>query len=185
MRGVAPGALAFLCLVAACGPGVERHMPLREGTAWTYTVQRDFDKLVAEARVEGRVPVGGTLGWRIVGPGLDSTLAWSDGRLVAGSLAGTRFDPPVPLFAGGEAAWSGSMSPPGRTEHAQGTLTQAEDTLRVGGRDAKSVRTVLTLRGATGETVVETWFVAGTGIVRQESRRGGRLLTRTEYVSGP
>lgn len=179
--------------MAGCGRAPDAYYPLEEGATWTYRLRAGFVERVEQIRVVRKIAVGGVSGWEAAGPMGPSRLAWSSGRLIAESVPGTRFDPPIVLLDPTEpkAAWrwpangKASVTTGGRKTEATAEATQRPEDLEVGGRTFKTLRSTLTLRidGATLE--LDTWFAQGIGPLRQEQRAGGVLVTALERVSGP
>lgn len=183
---------AFFAMVA-CGRAPDAYYPLEEGAKWTYRLRAGFVERVEEVAVVRRIAVGGVSGWEMGGPMGPSRLAWSRGRLIAESVPGTRFDPPVVLLDPSEpkTTWrwpetgEAFVTSGGRVRAASAAGTQRPEDLEVGGRTFKALRSTVTLR-IGGETLeLDTWFAQGIGPLRQEQRAGGVLVTAIERVSGP
>jgi hypothetical protein len=181
LRALGLGILAL----AACSPSDRSLMPLREGTVWTYAVERDFDSSVAEWKVVGRAAVGSESGYEIRSPLGSSRLAWQGDRLVASQLAGTRYDPPMPLLAPDGTPWSGTVHGTGRAGRARASVARETATEETDGRKRSVTVSTVTIKADGWEAQVTTWFVAGVGAVRQEQRTDGRLDVRAELIAGP
>lgn len=172
-------------LAVSCGPADRSLMPLRVGTVWTYAVERDFDSSVAEWRVVGPAPVGSEAGFEVRSPLGANRLAWSGGWLIASQLAGTRYEPPLPVLALDGTAWTGIVAGPAGTSRARAKIGRQETTEESDGRKRKVTVSTVTIQASGWEAQVTTWFVAGVGAVRQEQRTDGRLDVRAELIAGP
>lgn len=177
-------------------------MPLRSGLTWTYSYQ-DAAELVSRFRIAGRAPVGHAEGWRLSSDIGESRLAWTGGRLMASMLAGTVYDPPLPLLSPAQAAsadsekqpapvkWKGQVLAAGAWKPATASLTQV--------RLAKEDRDLQIVRGSTRgmrsrlelvldgkKQVLETTYVSRVGVVRQTLEREGRSGKALMFwIAGP
>lgn len=179
---------ALLALAAlGCGGGSQTYMPLAEGNTWTYEVRVDSVTSVSDLKVTERVAVGRHSGWRLTGAMGDSRLAWAGDSLLAAELAGTNYWPPIPIFANDGTLWNGAVVTATSRSAATAKLTRGTETLKVGGREFKTVKCVVDLKVQDEHIQLTTWFFPGKGVMRQEQRSGPRL-TRDRFVeciSGP
>ncbi len=161
-------------------------MPLEAGRSWTYTFRTGFQTFVETVTVGAPVAVGDSRGRTLSGPMGTSRLAWRGDALVASRLAGTGFDPPVPLAVQTGAkeasrAWHGRIEAFGISRSAHGALRLSRERIALAGVKVLAAKTELTLRaqgGGSGATTIEvtTWFRPGVGIVRQEQRTNRKLV---------
>jgi hypothetical protein len=162
-------------------------MPLDQGNTWEYVVRLDGDENAETLEVVREAPVGDQQGWLLRGVMGESRLAWDGDTLVAAELAGTQYDPPLPLLAPKAADWKGTVTTATAKNGGTARLERSREVLDIAGHRYDCAKTVLTLR-CDGEVVqLTTWFFEGMGILRQEQRRGP-ALTRDryiEFVEGP
>lgn len=163
-------------------------MPLEVGRHWTYTVVDAYGPRMARLAVEGPVRVGDQMGMLFLGDDGSSRIAWDGDTLIASEFVGCAFDPPIPLLkANAEEAtweWRGAVRPGGVVSSARVVAVQEVTTTEDLGREVPSLRVTFTLNvGGTGETV-ETHYVRGVGIQRQEVRRGGRQVLVVTLATG-
>lgn len=166
-------------------------MPLEAGRAWTYTFRTGFQTFVETVTVGDAVAVGPVMGRTLSGPMGTSRLAWRGDLLVASRLAGTAFDPPIPIGVQTSAkeasrTWHGRIEAFGISRGAHAALKLSRERLAVGGMKVQTVKTELTIvaKGSVasgsvpGATRIEvtTWFRPGVGIVRQEQRTNRKFV---------
>jgi hypothetical protein len=181
---------SVLALVALVGCGPKHDLfPLELGNTWTYTVSSDLAKSVAKMKVVRNVPVGEAEGYELQSDLGIYHLAWTDGTLVAASLAGTRFYPPLPLLIGGQSTasrdWSGKVAFMGKQTSTKAQLLQEPGSVTIGAKkvDCTKVVTSMTIEGK--DIVVESYFAPGIGLVEQTQRVGGLLTIGMKYQEGP
>lgn len=188
-RAVGLTTLVAAGMMVGCGGGSSTgYFPLRKGTEWTYRVRSGFDTRIEPMRVVAPIAVSGGEGWKLVGPMGESRLAWREGVLLAEQLPGTRFAPALPLLRVGTqpgTAWQGFISTDGQTRSASADLVVGQDSVELAGRSRKALRSTVTVQSGPQTLVLDSWFVNGTGLVRQEFRRGGRLVRALDWVAGP
>lgn len=166
-------------------------MPLEPGSRWDFAVRSGFLIAVEPVMVVGRSSVGKVSGARLNGPMGPSRLAWSGSQLISSELAGTRFSPPVVLLKSdlksGTWQWSGKVMSAGQWLPAKATFTQQSGTFTLPKSENEmgslSVAVQLVQAGVTRETALT--FVRDLGVVRQETREGGKFVASIEYLSGP
>jgi len=175
--------------LVGCGRGAgTNYLPLRTGTEWTYRVRSGFDLRIELVRVTGPIAVAGGDGWQLNGPMGESRLAWREGVLLAEQLPGTRFAPAIPLLRVTDLSgkfWQGFVSANGHTQSAQADLRMVQESLMLAGRKRQALRSTVTLNLKPTALVLDSWFVADIGIVRQELRRGDALVRAMDWVAGP
>lgn len=184
------GLCIVIVVLAGCGRGGgESFMPLTVGGRWTYSVRAGFLSRVVDIKVSRTISVADVEGVELVGPMGNSRLAWKDGLLLVEDLPGTRVSPAIPMLVGtsvkAKRAWKGIARTLAGTLEATASLTQASDTVTLGGRTYEARRSELTVRGLGEPIVLTTWFYEGIGILRQEQRVGEQLVRSMEYLAGP
>jgi hypothetical protein len=168
-------ACALLLVAAGCAPSPSDWFPAQVGDVMTYRLDRGSGVEVLEWRAVREVAVGGARGVEIESPVGASRLAWRDGVLVASELAGTTFEPPIPVALVGEATWEGSVA------SGPGSLPAAATIVGKRGKEADKERGVpvleVSLELRCGGTVrtVESTFGLGVGLLAERQRTGGRL----------
>ncbi len=185
--------LGFLILACAVGlAGCDRHskmMPLAKGAEWEYQATIGLLTRVTTIKVDSPVAVGSSSGFLLTSRQGNSRLAWSGSQLIASQLAGSQFRPPIPLYAdlaeGAKLAWKGEIRTAEGTRPASGQLVSAKTKEKLGTQEVAATLTTLTFTEAGRKHEIQTWFAAGTGIIRQEHRSDGQLMTRLIYLSGP
>jgi len=184
--------LAGLLLLGGCR-STESLWPLEVGRSWTYSVDTGLTTFVATTKVERRVPVGGAMGYELRGTMGVSRLAWDGGRLVASMLPHTRFNPPVLLAVAGargdaknpfRAGWKGNVEWFGKARPATATLEQVPDRVRIGSTEVPATLSTVRLTTEDRNVELQSWFVDGLGLVRQDQRTDGILNVRMEYLRG-
>lgn len=166
-----------------CGSGNSDLMPLQVGHTWNYIVKAGFDTYVVPVTVRRRLSVASGSGVELAGPLGVSRLAWKGNALFADRLVATQFSPAIPILFDGddthEHRWKGRVDYADRGSSAAATQSQTEDNdLTFGGRKIECVRSTVTLKTATREIELTTWFSRGLGIVQQEQRTDKTLLVR-------
>ncbi|MHB8635649.1 MAG: hypothetical protein ACYC96_04155 [Fimbriimonadaceae bacterium] len=181
-------AIVGLALVG-CRGGGQSLMPLSVDHAWTYEVHGRRVGQVAEMRVNRRIAVDDVSGYEVTGPlGVDR-LAWRGPQLIAETLCNTTFNPPIPLLDSrlprSPVLWSGAVTAPASVVHATGTLTEtATDTVFASHKTA-AVKSVLQLNLGRRRLELDSWFVAGVGLVKQEERANDVETERVAMTGGP
>jgi hypothetical protein len=164
-------------------------MPMEVGNTWTYTVTSELSKYVARLKVSKEAPVAGVTGYELSSDLGLFRLAWKNGVLVADSLAGTRFDPPLPLVRAGKGKssdrWSGMVSYLGRTTRSIAEITQDSSTIEIGSKKMDCARVVTKLSIDQKNIEIESCFVPGIGLVEQSQHVDGLLTIGLKYQEGP
>lgn len=163
-------------------------MPLDEGREWKYSVVDAYGPRMARLKVSGPTRVADQIGTLLVTDDGASRVAWDGDRLIASEFVGCAFDPPIPILeAGADTAtweWRGAVRRGGTVSSAVIRASQQPSTTEDLGREVPSLRVVLDLSvGGTSETI-ETHFVRGVGILRQEVRRDGRQVLLVTLATG-
>jgi hypothetical protein len=166
----------------SCTPFDQSFFPMRMGQTWTFQVQDDFDRYVDDVRVVGAVNVGPVKGWQLRGKMGTSRLGWSGDTLLASELGGRHFDPPLPIFSRSPRSWKGTMFSAGMRTPVAATVTSEKTVEKYGGRSYDAVQTTVLLTGAGQQVKLDSWFVSGIGLLRQEQRTGDRRDRRIEYL---
>lgn len=176
-----------LFLLIGCGGSSKDYFPLKLGNEWTYEVTIDNEIAIIDITVSEKAPVGDHRGFLLKSEMGDSRLAWSRGSLLAAELAGTRYSPPIPLYADDKTEWSGVVQSEGSKVAGTATIARSNEELIVGGRTYKTVKCVLTLDSGKDHIQLTTWFYPDLGILRQEQRSGPALERdrKIDFVSGP
>lgn len=144
------------------------------GKSWTYLVHgRRLDQ-IAQMRASRRVAVDDVSGFELVGPLGTARLAWHGTRLVADSLCGTRYDPPLPLVDAAATSttfqWSGTVASPTTRTPGHGTITLKTSQAPFASRVMPAVESIVQLQTGRHRYELDSWFVDGIGLVRQEER---------------
>jgi hypothetical protein len=167
-------------------------MPLQVGRTWDYQVHAPmaFASYVTTIKVDRDVSVANGPGVELTSNLGASRLAWQGDSLVAESLAGTQFMPPIPLLfrteETHERAWKGRVVFVDRASPATATQSQkGEDDISFAGRKIRCIRSTVSVQTAAHKIELITWFSAGLGIVRQEQRTDDRLLIRLDLLDKP
>jgi hypothetical protein len=183
--------LAFLvaALLGGCSGG-EQYLPLRAGAKWTYGVRSGFLDKVVDVQVTGRAPVESANGWSLSSPMGASRLAWVDGSLLADTLAGTRYSPPLPLLKADRPSahwkWAGLISSADEEKMGRATVQSKPTTYRMGAKTYEVVRVEHRFSAEAGaDVVLVSYYAEDLGLLRQEQRRLGVLERALDYVSGP
>lgn len=179
--------ICSLSFAFGCSGGSD-YMPLEEGREWKYLVSTPAGSSVARMKVEDRVRVGLSTGWRIAGSSGENRLAWRGGELVASELSTTSFEPPIVILkpSTNESTWrwKGKMRSRGNYLDATAECSQRPDKVKVAGNERNCL--LSTLRLTFGDSTIElrSWFQSGVGVVRQEQHVDGRLTTALEWIGG-
>jgi hypothetical protein len=182
----------MLPVVALCGCASAPQsnlMPLKVGETWIYRVHgRELDQVVP-FKVTRRISVAGTNGYEIASDLGISRLAWVGTKLVADELAGTKYDPPLPLLdsqsAPADAQWEGTVTTPAGILRGTATQSQHVDKRPASGRTG--VATVSTIELKTGHNVLTlvSSYVPEVGMIQQEEHNGLLSSTSLTMTSGP
>lgn len=180
-------AVACVCLVGCMANDAQ--FPLKTGNTWVYEASTPIGKNVRTLKVDGPTSVGPYHGMALSSEAGETDLAWANGTLMASKLSGVAFAPPLPLVkeAGGKGAWSwqGKMRTPTGLFDAKASMVASSEDRLVVGRKAKTTQVVMTLEAPGAKTEVVSWYERGVGLVGQEQRNAGALVTKLVYVSGP
>ncbi|HRF58407.1 MAG TPA: hypothetical protein PLH94_00670 [Fimbriimonadaceae bacterium] len=176
-----------LCI--ACAPSGTRYFPLEVGHRWSYAVRGGFLSRVEDVQVVRSMSVAGTSGYEIRGPTGVSRLAWKGNVLVAESLPGMRFSPPLPMLDPSHPTqamlWKGLMTSPTAVLDAEARIVPKAEKLTLGGRRYETLHVAATIRAEGRGIEIQTWFAPGIGILRQEQRSNDNLVRSLEYLAGP
>lgn len=169
------GAAGLLLLAAGCAPSASEWFPVRVGDVATYRLDRGAGAEVLEWRAVREVAVGGVPGVELESPVGASRLAWKGGALIASQLAGTSFDPPIPVALLGGRPWEGSVWSGGRKLPASATVAGKLAEKPDKERGVPVLEVSLELRyGGTSRTV-ETRYGLGVGLLAERQQADGRL----------
>lgn len=181
--------VVFLGAALGCRrTNAEPLFPLEAGASWTYEVTDGLQRNVSELRVGEAAPVGPYQGFSLEGTAGPARLAWQGDRLYAAEMSGIRFDPPLPLIAPNETEWTGRAIWAGRSSPASANLTRSniEDVHLGQKRRITLVKHELALKdsgSATRHLILESRYVAGSGLIRQDLLEDGRMLRRITLLS--
>lgn len=174
-----PCVLVLASALTSCGPDDSSLMPLHEGRSFVYQVSDGLSTSLVDMTFDTRDSFV-----RLKSERGTSELRWSGGRLVATRLGAVRFWPPVPLIAPPKTTYNGTLYLGNQAIPVTGTLTRENIQITVLQRKRDATLTKLTLdTNAKNALTLNTWFVAGVGIVRQEIVRDGVMLRRLVLVS--
>lgn len=161
-------------------------MPLSEGRSWSYLVPQASK--VMTLKVAGRAYVGKSPGWVLLGEGGRNKVAWSGGELMASEFSAMRFDPPIVVLKPGREdavwpykgvcesrMWSGSVT---------GTVRQQREKIEVSGLERQTLLTTLELVFRGKKIELKTWYERSVGVIRQEQRNDGALVSSLVLLSG-
>jgi hypothetical protein len=167
----------------------DAYFPLKVGNTWTYEAATPIGKNVRTLKIDGPAPVGPHRGVAVTSEAGETDLAWAGGTLVASKLSGVGFNPPLPLLkeSGGKGDWSwqGKVRTPTGLFDARATASSTAEDRLVVGRKAKTTRVEMHIDFPGQKMEVVSWYERGVGLVGQEQRNGGALVTKLVYVSGP
>jgi hypothetical protein len=170
-------------LLAGCG-GSSQWMPLQQGKQWKYLVRQAGQ--VMTVTVGEPVRVGDLQGRLLTGEGGPSRMAWSGGKLRVSQLSAMRFDPPITLLVpGGDAEWAyaGECTSRAVSENVHARVAQEKTSLDVGGTKRDTLKVTLTTNFHGRSIELVTWFERGVGIIQQEQRDDGRLVSSMTLLS--
>ena len=140
-------------------------------------------------RVSRRVAVDDVAGYELTGPLGTARLAWHGPRLVAETLCGTTYDPPIPLLDARlpqtPVVWSGTVMAPSTASDAKATLIHVATDTMFASRKTEAVETVLKLQAGRQLIELDSWFVDGVGLVKQEERTNDVETVRMSMTGGP
>ncbi|MER3413863.1 MAG: hypothetical protein C4340_00195 [Armatimonadota bacterium] len=143
---------------------------------------------MAHLKVGGRVRVGDQMGVLLTGEDGASRLAWAGNTLIASEFVGCAFNPPIPVLeAGADTAtweWRGAVRRGGVVSSAHVRASQQPSVTEDLGRELPSLRVTLSLSVDGKSQTVETHYVRGVGIQRQEVRRDGRQVLLVTLATG-
>jgi len=164
-------------------------MPLAVGHVWTYEVHGRRLGQVVEMRVSRRIAVDDVSGYELTGPLGTARLAWNGPRLMAETLCGTTYDPPIPLLDARlpqkPLVWSGVVMAPAAVSEAGATLTHLATDIMFASRKDAAVETILKLQAGRRRIELDSWFVDGVGLVKQEERTDDVETVRMSMTGGP
>lgn len=173
MRLVA-ACLALACMVG-CGGGTQSWWPLRVGSVRSFSLVRGATTIVADWKVEREAPVGAQSGFQLSSPVGTSLLAWDGNRLVASQLAGTRYEPPIPILVEGEATWKGTVAAGGKSAPGTAVVVGKAGKSRHPVFGVRTLEVVATIRSEGQARVVETTYAHRVGLVTQSHRTDDTL----------
>lgn len=165
-------------VVAGCGkPASHALMPLDIGKVWTYEIRLGIPKRVEQIKVTRKTAVGGVIGVELEGPLGISRIAWRDDQLIADAGAHARFDPPIPLLDARQKVvpWHGRLTTVSTPRPASALITTIKEDLSWKGRKRAVTHSTVAVQLPDKKITLDTWFLAGVGIVKQEQRTGVRL----------
>lgn len=180
-----PWPILFCLFVGGCQGSGSDYFPLKSGAKWSYEVKTDFDSRVDDMTVARRVSVGPAKGYELDSPTGPSRLAWDRSTLLASQISGQTFEPPLPLIVPGSQSWRGTIETAGRRTPAKAQVKCQVVKLTFAGRQVDGLQSDVRIQSAGQPIQLTSWFVQGTGLVRQEQRTGDRRDRRIEYLSGP
>jgi hypothetical protein len=164
-------------------------MPLAVGHAWTYEVYGRRLGQVVQMKVSRQLAVDGVSGYELTGPLGTARLAWHGPRLVAETLGGTHYDPPIPLLDARQPKspieWTGTVVAPATTCGATALLTHKSAEIQFASRTTPAVETVLELHAGKHRIELDSWFVDGVGLVKQQERTDEVETARLSMTGGP
>lgn len=181
------GAVAAILLMAGCGGGGDKLLPLSSGKVWQYQVTSGLTSAVQEIKVDGPASVGPYQGWKLSSASGESRLAWYQDKLFASELSGTVYRPPLPLVDPSATdekpvSWAGVVDAGYGAKPAKASVFNKKDKELVGNRSLEV--TLVDVKFSSGDEAL-VWLAPGLGVVRQEQRRGDRLVAKLVYLSGP
>jgi hypothetical protein len=176
-------------LILGCATPQKEMMPLTEDSEWTYQSRAGLRSFIASVEVQDQVPVAGGPGWRLVSDFGESHWAWKDGVLVASLLPFAAFDPPLPMldptWNSQPEVWEGIVELPSEPVEGSAEILAETTELEINQQDTPATKITHRMDIGREGLLLETWFVDGIGIARQEQRRGERLELMLEYQAGP
>ncbi|MBX3095797.1 MAG: hypothetical protein KF812_02945 [Fimbriimonadaceae bacterium] len=161
--------------------------PLETGASWTYEVTDGLQRNVSDLKVGGPAPVGPYQGFELSGSAGPARLAWHGDQLFAAEMSGIRFDPPLPLISQDGTAWNGRCIWAGKSSDAQATVSrETVEEMHLGQKRRITLVTHQLVLGegeATRELILESRYVPGSGLIRQDLLQDGRMLRRITLLS--
>lgn len=181
MRGAllsaARSALIMLpILLAGCSKSPDL-FPLEVGKSWKYTVSSGMSKKVITLRVTGRASFAEAQGYELQSDMGNFRLAWKNGWLLAGSLAGTRYNPPLPILSQDSPAtakWKGTVHSMGRALEATADILQEKPSPRSKEAD-QGVKVIIKMQAGGKKFETESFYKPKLGLVEQTQRVDGLL----------
>jgi len=164
-------------------------MPLATGRTWTYEVSDLRLSQVVPMRVARKVSVDDVPGYELTGPLGTARLAWHGPRLVAETLGSTTYAPPIPLLDArippGDVLWSGFVMADGAVNDGHATLTHKTAETPFASHKVPAVETILDLRVGKRRIELDSWFVDGVGLIKQEEHVDDVETVRISMTTGP
>lgn len=164
---LAIGVLAAAALLAGCSKSSDLY-PLKEGIEFRYISKGQLGQFLHEVRVTRPYPVAKGQGWELTGSLGDSILSWQGSTLYASVLAGTRYNPPMPLVDGSKKettlTWKGNIFMAGKLYKAKAETEQKESDFN----GKKAIETDLLVDMGQRKIKVNTVYVRGRGPVTQK-----------------
>ena len=174
-----------ICVVGCRGQEQNDLLPLEVGKIWTYQIRVGMDKRVEPVKVSRETPVDGVNGYELKGLLGDSRLAWKNGQLITDSGAHGRLRPHLPLLDINKdhLTWHGSITTISAPRPAYAKILRTEEKAFFwNNRKTRVTRSTVILTLPDKEITLDTWFLKGVGIVKQEQRTGIRLDTTMTLV---
>lgn len=172
--------LAFAIAALGCdGPQSHEPMAMKLDQAWTYEMRVGMSKRVEPIKVIRLVPVGGVAGFELKGPLGMSHLAWKGTQLLSDMGAHARLYPPLPILdlKRKRTTWHGRVTTVSSPAPANAAIERTEETLVWNTRKVPTIRSTVNLHLPDKDITLDTWFMDGVGIIKQEQRTGVRLDT--------
>lgn len=162
-------------MAAGCGPAADAWFPLRPGVELSYRLERGAEQVVDVWKVSVGTSVAGRPGYLVESPAGPSRLGWRGGVLYASMLAGTQYEPPLPVALEGVRSWRGTVTAGGASFACEATVEGKRSTARDPERSVPVLHVRTELRWAGKERTVESSYGQGVGLVFQSQRTGGKL----------
>lgn len=166
--------------------------PLKVGHEWRYSARNHLGQFLHAVKVTREVPTSIGKGFELQGSMGDSVVCW-DGTILRGVvLAGSRYNPPIPLLDGSKKeaklSWKGKVYAGGKTQEATAEIAQSEAEWTSDMR-RKATGTTLTLKTAEKTFKVVTTYVRGIGPVSQNQHvsvgKNESFELGIDHLSGP
>ena len=185
LLGIISLSLAFF--VTGCGgPESREPLPMHVGKTWTYEMRIGMSKRVEAIKIVRIVPIAGVAGYELKGPLGMSHLAWKGAQLLSDMGAHARLNPPLPILdlQKSKTTWHGRVTTVSQPGAANASIARTEESLVWNTRRVVTTKSTVDLRLPDKEITLETWFLPGVGIVKQEQRTGVRLDSSIVLIGG-
>lgn len=136
---------------------------------------------------DGPIRVGTDYGRLLTSEGGNSKMVWVGGELRVAQLSSMKFEPPITLLKPKEreSEWthSGECIFRNVATKVKATLNQEPREMEINGTKRKTLQVTLTMPLNRIDIELVTWFEQGLGILQQEQRNDGKLVSSMTLLS--